>query len=73
MVKSKIIVICARSNNKRITFKIVVLTIGLSGMPDKKGVARKYFRHCSVGTIQDGRHLSKVEQNIHITFNRMKL
>ena len=56
-----------------ITFKIVVFTIGLSGIPDKIGVARKYFRHCSVGAIQDGRHLLKVKQKIHITFNRMKI
>ena len=38
---------------------ICVSTIGLSGMPDKKGVVRKYFGHCSVGKIRDGRHLSK--------------
>ena len=36
---------------------ICMSIIGLSGVLDKKGVARKYFRHCSVGKIQDGRHL----------------
>ena len=55
-------------DKNRSTFMIYVSAIGLSGMPDKKGVARKYLGHCSVGKIQDGRHLSKVKHKIHITF-----
>ena len=49
----------------------VCLRQGCQVCPEKN-VARKYIRHCSAGKIHDGRHLSKVKQMIHITFNRIK-
>ena len=35
-------------------------------------VVRKYFGHCIVNKIQDGRHLCKVKQWIDIIFDRIE-
>ena len=48
---------------------ILVCTIGFSGMPDIE-VAGAYFRHYSMGEIQDGLYLWKPKNNI--IFNRME-
>ena len=40
----------------------LVSTIGFSGIPDLVVFVKNKFRHCIVGKIQDGRHLSKVKK-----------
>ena len=50
-------------------------TIGVSGRSSgarSSGGVRHYLRHCIVGKIQDGRHLSKVKQHIGIILDIIK-
>ena len=53
-----------RQNRSRLT--ILVSTIGFSGIYPISWWGKNYLRHCIVGKIQDGRHLSKVKQYIGI-------
>ena len=51
---------------------IFVSAIGFFGYSRSSGVVKYEFRHCSVGKIQDGHHLSKVKQYIDILFNTIE-
>ena len=66
--KSKMVVICARSNNKLISYSTEYKQIHdlcvynmVFGYAQHSGVARKYyFKLCISGKITDARHLFKV-------------
>ena len=41
---------------------ILVSTMGFSGTPDIVGWPERSLGHCSIGKIQNGRHMCKVKQ-----------